>query len=226
MTIPGVKLVVFGKQGAGKGTQCVRLSQHYAVPHISTGDMLRAAVKNGSELGLKAKAIMERGELLGDDLILEMVAERLAEPDARERGFILDGFPRTAKQAEGLAALLAPGDLDLAVDIELPTAEVLRRLASRRVCSECGANYSVSSPPKVNWTCDTCGGEVIQREDDTEEAIKRRLEIYERQTAPLIDWYSKREQSAEVDGVGSPEAVLRRIIRAVEERRKDLGTVR
>lgn len=220
------RLIVLGKQGSGKGTQCVRISQHYGIPHISTGDMLRAAVKNGSELGLKAKAIMERGELLGDDLILEMVAERLAEPDARERGFILDGFPRTAKQAEGLAALLAPGDLDLAVDIELPTAEVLRRLASRRVCSECGANYSVSSPPKVNWTCDTCGGEVIQREDDTEEAIKRRLEIYERQTAPLIDWYSKREQFAEVDGVGSPEAVLRRIIRAVEERRKDLGTVR
>jgi len=226
VALSGVRLVVFGKQGAGKGTQCVRLSDHYVVPHISTGDMLRAAVKNRSELGLKAKAIMERGELLGDDLIMEMVAERLAESDACERGFILDGFPRTAHQAEALAAFMAPGDLDLAVDIELPTAEVLRRLAGRRVCSECGANYSVSSPPKVNWTCDTCGGEVIQRKDDTEEAIKRRLEIYERQTAPLIDWYSKRGQFAEVDGVGSPEAVLRQIIRAVEERRKDLGTTR
>jgi adenylate kinase len=217
--------VVFGKQGAGKGTQCVRLSRHYVVPHVSTGDMLRAAVRARSELGLKAKAIMERGELLGDDLIMEMVAERLAEPDARARGFILDGFPRTTHQAEALAAFMAPGDLDVAVDIELPTAEVLQRLASRRVCTDCGANYSVSSPPKVNWTCDTCGGKVIQREDDTEEAIKRRLELYERQTAPLIDWYSKRGQFAEVNGVGSPDAVLRRIIRAVEERRKHSGTV-
>jgi adenylate kinase len=217
--------VVFGKQGAGKGTQCVRLSRHYVVPHVSTGDMLRAAVRARSELGLKAKAIMERGELLGDDLIMEMVAERLAEPDARARGFILDGFPRTTHQAEALAAFMAPGDLDVAVDIELPTAEVLQRLASRRVCTDCGANYSVSSPPKVNWTCDTCGGKVIQREDDTEEAIRRRLELYERQTAPLIDWYSKRGQFAEVNGVGSPDAVLRRIIRAVEERRKHSGTV-
>ncbi|MGA2036882.1 MAG: adenylate kinase [Acidimicrobiales bacterium] len=217
--------MVFGKQGAGKGTQCVRLSRHYVVPHVSTGDMLRAAVRARSELGLKAKAIMERGELLGDDLIMEMVAERLAEPDARARGFILDGFPRTTHQAEALAAFMAPGDLDVAVDIELPTAEVLQRLASRRVCTDCGANYSVSSPPKVNWTCDTCGGKVIQREDDTEEAIRRRLELYERQTAPLIDWYSKRGQFAEVNGVGSPDAVLRRIIRAVEERRKHSGTV-
>ena len=217
--VPGVRLVVLGKQGAGKGTQCVRLSHHYVVPHISTGDMLRAAVKTGSSLGLKVKEAMDSGEVLGDDIIMEMVAERLSEPDAKARGFILDGCPRTTRQAEALRALMSPGSLDLTVDIEVPTAQVMRRLASRRVCTDCGANYSVSSPPKVNWLCDICGGEVIQREDDTEDAIHRRLELYERQTAPLIDWYSGRDLLAKVNGVGSPDAVLRRIIRAVEERR-------
>jgi adenylate kinase len=216
--VPGVRLVVLGKQGAGKGTQCVRLSHHYVVPHISTGDMLRAAVKTGSALGLKVKETMDRGELLSDDIIMEMVADRLSEPDARARGFILDGCPRTVNQAEVLAALLNPHPLDLAVDVEVPTVQVLRRLAGRRVCTDCGANYSVSSPPKVNWMCDVCGGEVIQREDDTEEAIRRRLELYERQTAPLIDWYEARGQLVKVNGTGSPDAVLRRIIRATEER--------
>jgi adenylate kinase len=215
--------VVLGKQGAGKGTQCVRLSHHYVVPHVSTGDMLRAAVKTGSDLGLKVKETMERGELLSDDLIMEMVAERLSEPDARARGFILDGCPRTTGQAEALAALMNPGHMDLAVDIEVPTSQVLRRLASRRVCIDCGANYSVSSPPTVNWTCDVCGGEVIQREDDTEEAIRRRLDLYERQTEPLVGWYSERSLLCRVNGVGSPDTVLRRIIRAVEERRSSWG---
>jgi len=197
----------------------VRLSHHYVVPHISTGDMLRAAVKTGSALGLKVRETMDRGELLGDDIIIEMVSDRLSEPDARARGFILDGCPRTTRQAESVAALLAPGSLDLTVDIEVPTAQALRRLASRRVCTDCGANYSVSAPPKVNWMCDVCGGEVIQRQDDTEDAIRRRLELYERQTTPLIEWYKSRGQLAEVSGVGSPDAVLRRIIRAVEDRR-------
>jgi adenylate kinase len=221
--VPGVRLVVLGKQGAGKGTQCVRLSHHYVVPHVSTGDMLRAAVKTGDELDSNVKEHMDSGELLSDDLIMEMVAERLAEPDARARGFILDGCPRTTHQAEILAALMAPDDIDVAVDIEVPTIQAMRRLASRRVCIDCGANYSVSLPPKVNWTCDVCGGEVIQREDDIEDAIGRRLELYERQTAPLIDWYSKRGQLAKVNGIGSPDAVLRRVIRAVEERRQRRG---
>ena len=215
--------MVLGKQGAGKGTQCLRLSHHYVVPHISTGDMLRGAVKSGSALGLKVKEVMDSGELLGDDLIMEMVAERLAEPDARARGFILDGCPRTTHQAEMLAALLHPDDVDLAVDIEVPTSQVLRRLAARRVCVDCGANYSLSAPPRVNWTCDVCGGEVVQRDDDKEEAIRRRLELYERQTAPLIDFYEKRSQLTKVNGVGAPDTVLRRIIRAVEDRRRRWG---
>jgi adenylate kinase len=200
--VPGVRLVVLGKQGAGKGTQCVRLSHHYVVPHVSTGDMLRAAVKSGTPLGLKAKEVMDRGELLSDDLIMEMVAERLSESDARARGFVLDGCPRTVAQAEILASILAPYDLDLAIDIDIQTSVVLRRLAARRVCVDCGTNYSTSNPPKVNWTCDICGGEVIQREDDTEEAISRRLELYEVQTAPLIEWYESRRQLA----TGSPAA--------------------
>jgi adenylate kinase len=215
--------VVLGKQGAGKGTQCVRLSHHYVVPHISTGDMLRAAVKSGSELGQKVKEVMDSGELLGDDIIMEMVGERLAEPDARARGFILDGCPRTIHQAEMLAALLAPGDIDLTVDIEVPTQQVLRRLASRRVCKDCGTNYSLTNPPRLNWTCDVCGGEVVQRDDDKEEAIRRRLELYERQTAPVVAFYEKRGQLAKVNGVGSPDAVLRRIVRVVEDRRRHWG---
>ena len=221
--VPGARLIVLGKQGAGKGTQCVRLSHHYVVPHVSTGDMLRAAAKQGTPLGLKAKDQMDRGELLSDDLIMEMVAARLDESDVRARGFVLDGCPRTVVQAEQLAAFLNPVDLDLAVDIEVPTAQVLRRLAARRVCVDCGANYSVSSPPLINWTCDVCGGEVIQREDDREEAITRRLELYERQTAPLIDWYKARDQLAVVSGTGAPDSVTRRVIKAIEDRRDRKG---
>ncbi len=218
--VPGARLVVLGKQGAGKGTQCVRLSHHYVVPHVSTGDMLRAAVKQGTAIGQKAKDQMDRGELLGDDLIMDMVAERLGESDVRARGFVLDGCPRTVAQAERLAAILAPFDLDLAIDIEIHTSQVLRRLAARRVCVDCGANYSLSSPPLINWTCDVCGGEVIQRQDDTEEAISRRLELYEIQTAPLIEWYRTRGQLEGVPGTGSPDAVTRRIVKVIEQRRQ------
>ena len=218
--------MVLGKQGAGKGTQCVRLSHHYVVPHVSTGDMLRAAVKQGTALGLKAKDQMDRGELLGDDLIMEMVAERLGESDVRARGFVLDGCPRTVAQAERLAATLAPVDLDLVIDIEIHTGQVLRRLAARRVCVDCGANYSLSAPPLINWTCDVCGGEVVQRKDDTEEAISRRLELYERQTAPLIEWYRARHQLESVPGTGSPDAVTRRMVKVIEaKRRKGHGFV-
>jgi adenylate kinase len=198
----------------------VRLSHHYVVPHVSTGDMLRAAVKQGTAIGQKAKDQMDRGELLGDDLIMDMVAERLGESDVRARGFVLDGCPRTVAQAERLAAILAPFDLDLAIDIEIHTSQVLRRLAARRVCVDCGANYSLSSPPLINWTCDVCGGEVIQRQDDTEEAISRRLELYEIQTAPLIEWYRTRGQLEGVPGTGSPDAVTRRIVKVIEQRRQ------
>jgi adenylate kinase len=212
--------VVLGKQGAGKGTQCVRLSHHYVVPHISTGDMLRAEVKARSDLGLRAKAAMDRGELISDDLIMEMVGQRLGERDVR-RGFVLDGCPRTTTQAEQLEELLSPDRLDLVLNLEVPTSAVLRRLAGRRVCVDCGANYSVTSPPTTPWICDVCGGEVVQRQDDTEEAIARRLELYERQTAPLIDWYRARKLLASVNGVGSPDAVTRRMVRIIDDRRRE-----
>ena len=217
--VPGVRLIVLGKQGAGKGTQCVRLSHHYVVPHVSTGDMLRGEVKARTPFGLRAKALMDGGELIPDELIMEMVAKRLAERDARARGFILDGCPRTTAQAQQLDEVLAPDRIDLVIDLEVPTAVVLKRLASRRVCVDCGTNYSVSSPPSVNWTCDVCGGEVVQREDDTEEAIRRRLELYERQTAPLVQWYEKSGLLAEVNGTGPADVVTKRCVQAIDERR-------
>ncbi|MGH8997539.1 MAG: adenylate kinase [Acidimicrobiales bacterium] len=215
--MPGVRLVVLGKQGAGKGTQCMRLSHHYVVPHVSTGDMLRGEVKLRTPLGLRAKAIMDDGELVPDDLIMEMVAERLSDRDARHRGFVLDGCPRTIAQAKELDELVEPDRLDLVLDLEVPTSVVLKRLASRRVCVDCGANYSVAAPPTINWTCDFCGGEVVQREDDTEEAIGRRLELYERQTAPLIERYERAGLLARVRGTGSPDSVTRRCVRAIDE---------
>jgi adenylate kinase len=219
--VPGVRLVVLGKQGAGKGTQCVRLSHHYVVPHVSTGDELRAEVKSMTPFGLRAREVMDRGELLPDGLIMEMVAQRLAEGDTRARGFILDGCPRTIGQAEALEQMVLPDHMDLVLDLEVPTAQALRRLASRRVCVDCGTNYSTSAPPVLNWTCDVCGGEVVQREDDTEEAIARRLELYERQTAPLISWYEDRNLLVAVNGTGSADAVTKRAIRAIEDHRKD-----
>jgi adenylate kinase len=186
--------------------------------------MLRVAVKQGTPLGKKAKDLMDKGELLSDDLIMDMVSERLNEGDVRARGFVLDGCPRTVAQAEALAGLLAPMDLDLTIDIEVSTAQVLRRLAARRVCVDCGTNYSVSTPPLINWTCDVCGGEVIQREDDTEEAIERRLNLYEVETAPLLDWYKQRDLLVEVNGTGSPDAVTRRVVGAIDAmRRKSKG---
>jgi adenylate kinase len=218
--VPGARLVVLGKQGAGKGTQCVRLARFFALPHISTGDMFRAAVKSGSEFGRKAFEFMNEGNLVPDDVVIGLVEERLQQDDARLRGFVLDGFPRTVNQAEALDQILAPLGVDLVVDLEVPTDVVLKRLAGRRVCVDCGTNYSVDRPPTEDWTCDVCGGRVIQREDDTESAIRRRLELYEEQTAPLIAWYMKTDKLVTVDGVGEPDKVTTRLIRAIETRIK------
>lgn len=212
------RLIVLGKQGAGKGTQCVRLSHHYVVPHISTGDMLRAAVKSGTPLGLEAKRYMDTGELIPDEMVLSMVAERLAQDDTTARGFVLDGFPRTVAQAERLDKSLEPLSIDLVVYLMVSTQLVMRRLAQRRVCVDCGTNYSVHNPPRVGWICDICGGEVIQREDDTEAAIRRRLDLYEAQTAPLIDRYREADKLVRINGNGSPDAVTERLLRAIDAR--------
>lgn len=220
---PGTRLIILGKQGAGKGTQAVRLSHHYVVSHISTGDMFRGAVRSGSEFGKQAKTYLDAGDLIPDEVVIGVVQERLSQSDIAKRGFILDGFPRTVGQAEALLEILAPVTIDISINLEIPTEHVLQRLASRRVCSDCGANYSVQTPPKLNWTCDVCGGEVVQREDDTEAAIRRRLELYERETAPLIHWYSERRLLFQVDAVGSPEQVTDRLVREIDRRRQFLG---
>lgn len=220
--IPGARLVLLGRQGAGKGTQCVRLARHYVVPHISTGDMLRMAVKEETDFGRKADEYMKAGRLLPDDVIVGIVAERLARDDSVNRGYILDGFPRTVGQAEALADITvgAGQPLDLVVDLEVPEEVVIERISKRRVCVDCGTNYSVDAPPRYDWTCDVCGGDVRQRDDDTEDAIRRRLDLYRQQTEPLIAWYQARDLLASVDGMGHPDQVTRRLIRAVDGRKR------
>jgi adenylate kinase len=216
----GVRLVVLGKQGAGKGTQCERLSHRYAIPHISTGDMLRAAVRARTPIGLKAAAYMDTGELLPDELIVEMVAQRLKERDAATRGFALDGFPRTAAQAEMLEAMLDGRPLHCVIDLEVPTDVVLSRLVSRRVCQDCGAIYALSSPPSMGWLCDNCGGDVVLRPDDTAEAIMVRLQAYDRETKPLIEFYRGRGLLETIDATATPDEVLRATVEAIERRRE------
>ena len=217
--IPGARLILLGRQGAGKGTQCVRLSRHFVVPHISTGDMLRAAVREGTELGIMAKRVMDEGGLVGDDIMVGLVRERLAQPDAVGRGYILDGFPRTVGQAETLGKITSADPLDLVLDLVVPTDVVLARLAARRVCVDCATNYSVDAPPRYGWVCDNCGGEVVQRADDTPDAIQKRLDLYELETAPLIAWYDERDLLTAVDGLGTADEVTQRLVAAIDVRR-------
>jgi adenylate kinase len=209
---------MLGRQGAGKGTQCTRLSRHYVVPHISTGEMLRAAVKEGTELGRKAAEIMNEGGLVPDDVMIGIVDERLDHDDTTRRGYVLDGFPRTVPQAKALADITDSRPLNLVIDLDVPQEIVLHRLASRRVCADCGANYSVDKPPRYDCVCDNCGGEVEQREDDTPAAIEKRLAEYERETAPLIDWYSDLGLLEVIDGQGSTYDVTQRLFAVVDFR--------
>lgn len=208
------RLVIFGRQGAGKGTQSVRLAEHYGVPHISTGDMLREAVAAGTEFGAKAKSFLDAGQLLPDDVMLGVISERLGQADAAQ-GFILDGFPRTEVQAE---ALLEITDIDVAVNLEVPESLVVERMSSRRVCSSCGRIYSTSEPPASPWTCDTCGGDVVQRADDTPEAITARLDAYATKTLLALAYLDRRGLVVTVDGVGAPDEVTGRLFDAVDER--------
>lgn len=209
------RLLIFGRQGAGKGTQSERLSAHFGVPHISTGDMLRAAVAAGTPLGVAAKAVMDAGGLVSDEIILGVVEERLAEPDARTDGFLLDGFPRTVVQAEGMARFAT---IDVAIDLVVPEEVVLERISSRRVCSECGAIYSVAAPPSSDWTCDKCGGPVVQRADDTPESVAKRLAAYNAETQPTIDYYAGSGSLVKVDGLGTPDEVFERLLGAIDAR--------
>jgi adenylate kinase len=217
--IPGARLIILGRQGAGKGTQCVRLSRHYVVPHISTGDILRTAAREGTELGLMAKQIMDEGGLVGDEVMIGLVAERIGKPDASVRGYILDGFPRTVAQAEALGRLTSDRPLHAVIDLDVPREIVLERLSSRRVCRDCGTNYTAGAVVPSPWICDVCGGDVTQRADDTPESVNRRLDLYETQTSPLIDYFSKLGTLAVINGIGHPDHVFRQICDAIESRR-------
>lgn len=217
--IPGARLIILGRQGAGKGTQCVRLSRHYVVPHISTGDMLRAAAREGTELGTAAKQVMDAGGLVGDEIMIGLVAERLDKPDASTRGYILDGFPRTVAQAQALDQITAEKPIHVVIDLDVPREIVLERISSRRVCRDCGTNYRSEGEDPSPWICDVCGGDIQQRADDTPDSVNRRLDLYETQTAPLIEYFSSRGALAVVNGVGHPDHVFKRLTDAVEARR-------
>ncbi len=220
--VQGARLVILGRQGAGKGTQCMRLARHYVVPHVSTGDIFRAAVKAGSEFGRRAEEYMVAGQLVPDEIVVGVVRERLCQRDAKARGFILDGFPRTAAQAFALDEMLEEEGmpLDLTIDLEISEEDALSRLAARRVCSTCATIYSTSRPPSIDWTCDNCGGEVVQRQDDTEGAIRKRLADYNELTTPLIDWYERRGALVRIDAIGTPDEVLARMVNAIDTRKQ------
>lgn len=208
-----VRLVIFGRQGAGKGTQSTVLSEHYGAPHISTGDILRDAVANATPIGLEAKSYMDTGRLVPDEVMLGVIEERLARDDVAAAGFLLDGFPRTIGQAE---ALFASTPIDVAVDLVVPEDVVVERISSRRVCNACGRIYSVTQPPSVGWACDTCGGDVVQRADDTPEAVAKRLAAYAAETLPTIEWFEGKGVLVHVDGLGSPDEVSTRLVAAVD----------
>jgi adenylate kinase len=207
--VPELNLILFGPPGAGKGTQADRLRTDFRLPFISTGDMLRQNVKDGTELGKQAKAFMDAGELVPDDLIVAMAAERLDQQDARD-GFILDGFPRTIEQAKALDKQLAEMKrrVTAAILIDVPDEEVVRRLSGRRVCVKAGHNYHIEfDPPKREGVCDQDGSRLIQRDDDKPEVIRNRLKVYHEQTEPLIEYYDKQGLMRRIDGTRSPEEV-------------------
>nr|5G3Z_A Chain A, ADENYLATE KINSE [synthetic construct] len=197
-----MNLVLMGLPGAGKGTQAEKIVEKYGIPHISTGDMFRAAIKEGTELGLKAKSFMDKGELVPDEVTIGIVRERLSKDDCK-KGFLLDGFPRTVAQAEALDNILKElgKKLDYVINIEVPKEELMERLTGRRICKTCGATYHlIFNPPKVEGVCDKCGGELYQRADDNEETVANRLDVNMKQTQPLLDFYEEKGYLRNIDG--------------------------
>ncbi|HUA33708.1 MAG TPA: adenylate kinase [Candidatus Binataceae bacterium] len=209
-----MRLVLLGPPGAGKGTQARILREKFEIPQIASGDLLRAAVKEKTPLGREAQGFMDRGQLVPDELVLKMIAERIAQEDARI-GFILDGFPRSVAQAEALAKMLGASGvaLDKVIAVDVPDEELVKRISGRRTCTKCGAMYHVAfEPPKEAGLCDKCGGELYQREDDAEETVRERLKVYAATTRPLIEYYGRIGILAQIDGVGKPEDVERRLL--------------
>ncbi|MBI2705015.1 MAG: nucleoside monophosphate kinase [Actinobacteria bacterium] len=209
-----IRLVLFGRQGAGKGTQAVMLSEHYKAPHISTGDMLREAVAEGTAVGQKVMAILDAGELVPDETMLEVIHDRLAHDDVEQHGFLLDGFPRTVGQAK---SLLKIATVDLGVNLEVPERLVLERISSRRVCQQ-GHIYSVNDDAAREGVCPIDSTLVEQRDDDTPEAVTARLDAYKMKTAVAMAYFDSQGLLLSVDGVGEPEAVFRRLVEAIDAR--------
>ncbi len=214
-----LRTILLGPPGAGKGTQAAKIVEKYKIPHISTGDIFRDNIKRGTELGKKAQEYMNRGELVPDDLVIEIATGRLLADDCKD-GFLLDGFPRTVYQAEKLDEFLASrgGRIDHVIDIAVDKDELMSRLTGRRVCKACGASYHVVNiPPKKEGVCDVCGGELIQRADDNAETVANRIEVYEAQTMPLIAYYEKAGNISHIDGATGLDSVFADIVQALGE---------
>ncbi len=214
-----MRIVMLGAPGAGKGTQAKKLIEDYGIPQISTGDILRQNIAQGTPLGKEAKGFMDRGELVPDKVVLGLVEDRLKQPDCK-KGFILDGFPRNTAQAEALDKMLAGigMPLKLAISVDVPFEDLMKRLTGRRTCRTCGQMYNVYfTPPKKEGVCDKDGGQLFQRDDDKEETIKKRLQVYESQTAPLIDYYSKKGIVRKIDGTGTIPAIYGKIKSELEK---------
>jgi len=222
-----MRIVLLGAPGSGKGTQAKQLVEKYKIPQISTGDLLRAAVAAGTELGRKAKATMDAGQLVSDEIVLGIIQERLSKPDAKS-GFILDGFPRNIPQAQSLDAMLARlgQPLQLALLVDVDTEVLMKRLTGRRTCSQCGAIYNVYfSPPKAANKCDKCGGSLMHRSDDNEDTVRNRLKVYDDQTSPLVAYYKAQGKLRTVRGVGSINDIFKSITDIVEAQIRPLANV-
>lgn len=214
-----MKIIMLGAPGAGKGTQAKMIADKYGVPHVSTGDIFRANIKNGTELGMEAKKYMDQGLLVPDELTVKILLDRVSQPDCKN-GYVLDGFPRTIPQAEVLDKALAElgESIDYAIDVDVPDENIVKRMSGRRACVSCGATYHVVHvPPKKEGICDRCGSELLLRDDDKPETVKNRLDVYHKQTQPLIDFYTKKGVLKTVDGTVDMQDVFKAIVAILGE---------
>ena len=213
-----MKIIMLGAPGAGKGTQAKRIAEKYNIPHISTGDIFRANIKNETELGKKAKTYMDQGLLVPDELVVDLVVDRVAQEDAKN-GYVLDGFPRTIPQAEALDEALEKinDKVDYAIDVDVPDSNIINRMAGRRACVSCGGTYHIKyNPTKTEGICDACGGQLILRDDDKPETVEKRLNVYHEQTQPLIEYYTKKSILKSVDGTKDMDEVFNNIVKILE----------